>query len=109
MFNEHARAYGRAGADLIVIPRAAGTSHTRWLAAGAMAAVVSGSYVVSSNRVGNASCGITFGGVGFVFGPDGELIAKTSAQQPVMSFELDLERSRAAKSQYPRYVKELPQ
>ena len=106
MFNEHARAYGRAGADLIVIPRAAGTSYNRWLAAGAMAAVVSGSYVVSSNRVGTAPGGPSFGGVGFAFAPGGELIAKTSIEQPVVSFELDVEASLAAKNKYPCYVEE---
>jgi len=108
MFNEHARAYGRAGADLIVIPRATGTSHARWLTAGAMAAVVSGSYVVSSNRVGTSPGGPVFGGVGFAFAPGGELIAQTSSQQPVVSFELDLETSRAARHNYPCYVPELP-
>lgn len=52
MFNEHARHYGRAGADLIVVPRATRQSQEKWVTAGSMAAIVSGSYVVSSNRVG---------------------------------------------------------
>lgn len=108
MFNEHARAYGRAGADLIVIPRASGTSHARWLTAGAMAAVASGSYVVSSNRVGVDPGGTTFGGGGFAFAPGGELLARTSVEQPVMAFDLDLETARAAKRNYPCYVPELP-
>ena len=51
MFNEHARRYGRSGADVILVPRAAGKeSLSRWLVAMRMAAIVSGCYVISSNR-----------------------------------------------------------
>ena len=45
MFNERARELGRAGADLIVTPRATGMNIHRWMVAGAMAAIVSGCYV----------------------------------------------------------------
>jgi len=37
MFNERARELGRAGADLIVTPRASGMNIHRWMVAGAMA------------------------------------------------------------------------
>ena len=45
MFNERARAYGRQGASLIVIPRASGREIESWKIAGAMASIVSGAYV----------------------------------------------------------------
>jgi N-carbamoylputrescine amidase len=52
MFNERARAYGRQGAALIVIPRATGQNAQPWKIAASMASLISGAYVASSNRVG---------------------------------------------------------
>jgi N-carbamoylputrescine amidase len=106
MFNEHARRYGRAKADLIAVPRATGTSVASWRTACAMAALVSGSYVVSSNRIGGSEGSPCFGGKGFAFAPDGTLIAETSEQDPLVCFELDLETSRRQKREYPCYVSE---
>jgi N-carbamoylputrescine amidase len=106
MFNEQARAYGRANVDLIAVPRAAGTSHERWMVAGAMAAIVSGSYVVSANRAGSSRGSPNFGGLGFAFSPTGELISQTSSADPVMTFELDLAVSRKQKASYPCYVRD---
>ena len=65
MFNERARELGRAGADLIVTPRATGMNIHRWMVAGAMAAIVSGCYVASANRIGQTRDGLQFGGAGF--------------------------------------------
>jgi N-carbamoylputrescine amidase len=62
MFNEHARAYGKQGVSLIVIPRATGANTEPWKIAGAMSSLVSGAYVVSSNRVGRSRSGTLFGG-----------------------------------------------
>lgn len=107
MFNEWARAYRRQGAHLIVVPRASGQSMVAWKAAAAMAAVVSGCYLVSSNRVGQAADGFLFGGKGFAFAPNGTLIAETSAHSPVLSFDLDVNRVQNQQKQYPCYVKEL--
>jgi N-carbamoylputrescine amidase len=98
MFNERARTYGRGGAALIAIPRATGPA-AMWRTAGQMAAIASGSYVVSSNR-----CGGTFAGDGFAFAPDGTLLAATSQTQWLGSIEIDrgaVERQREA---YPCYV-----
>jgi N-carbamoylputrescine amidase len=75
MFNERARAYGKSGAHLIAVPRATGRSLAPWKTAGAMAAIASGCYVVSSNRVGSASGGPTFGGGAYAFAPDGSLLS----------------------------------
>jgi N-carbamoylputrescine amidase len=51
MFNEYARRFGRAGVQLIAVPRAMPpiTAHMFDVVL-QMAAVVSGAYVVSSNR-----------------------------------------------------------
>jgi N-carbamoylputrescine amidase len=62
MFNEHPRQYRRRGADLIAVPRATGSAHECWITAGKMASIVSGSYVVSSNRVGHSADAPRFGG-----------------------------------------------
>ena len=79
----------------------------RWEAAGAMAAIVSGCYVVSSNRVGPGRGEVRFGGNGFAFAPDGTCIARTSAAQPVVSIEIDPERVVRQRAEYPCYVDEL--
>jgi N-carbamoylputrescine amidase len=106
MFNEWARHYGRQGAHLIVVPRATGQNFTQWKTAASMAAIVSGCYVVSSNRVGQYDDTLTFGGKGFAFAPDGILICETTAQNPVVSFELDLDLVKCQQTQYPCYVLE---
>jgi N-carbamoylputrescine amidase len=106
MFNEHARHYGREGADLIAIPRATGTCIDNWLAAGKMAAIVSGSYVVSSNRVGLSNRGVTFGGAGFAYHPDGSLMAMTTPEQPLLVIEVEPAVSARQRASYPCYVVE---
>ena len=106
-FTEWARHYRRQGASLIAVPRAAGESLRTWLPAAKTAAIVSGCYVASSNRVGAVSPQLTFGGRGFCIAPDGSLIAETSAAQPVVVFEMDLEVSAAQQREYPCYVEEL--
>jgi N-carbamoylputrescine amidase len=107
MFNERARAYGKQKVSLIVIPRASGLGTESWKIAGAMASLVSGAYVVSSNRVGHASGGTHFGGCGFAYAPKGRLLAVTSPETPVQTFDLDSELVSAAQRDYPCYVPEL--
>jgi N-carbamoylputrescine amidase len=117
MFNEHARAYGKQKASLIVIPRASGTDIDSWKIAGAMASLVSGAYVVSSNRVssnraGRSKNGTQFGGGGFAYapvrlGPQGRLLSETSPANPVQTFDLDPKIAASAQSAYPCYVPEL--
>jgi N-carbamoylputrescine amidase len=106
-FNEHARHYGRLGADVIVAPRATGTSLHRWKIAGMMAAIVSGAYLISSNRIGVGRLGQEFGGGGFAISPDGHIVGETDGETPLAVTTLDLSISAAQKSQYPCYVKEL--
>jgi N-carbamoylputrescine amidase len=106
MFSEHARAYGKQHAALIAIPRSSGSDLVSWKTAGAMASIVSGAYVVSSNRAGVSKRGTRFGGGGFAFAPHGRLLGVTDAENPVQSFELDVAASIAAQREYPCYIPE---
>ena len=107
MFNEWARHYRRQGAQLIIVPRASEASIKNWKTAASMAAIVSGCYVVSSNRVGIANSQLEFGGKGFAFAPDGTQISETSKTDPVVSFELDTSLVQQCQTQYPCYVSEI--
>jgi N-carbamoylputrescine amidase len=107
MFNERARAYGRQAASLLAIPRATGTEIEPWRISGAMASLVSGAYVVSSNRVGRSKNGTHFGGGGFAYAPQGRLLALTTPTHPVQVFELDARSVESAQRSYPCYVPEL--
>jgi N-carbamoylputrescine amidase len=107
MFNERARAYGKQGASLVVIPRASGVDIESWKIAGAMASLVSGAYVVSSNRVGCSKGGTRFGGGGFAYAPHGRLLSTTDPANPVQTLELDREMATFAQLEYPCYVPEL--
>ena len=99
-FTQHAF----AGADIIAVPRATAIETTeKWLAGGMAHAVTSGAFCVSSNR-SEAVSGTTMGGAGWIADPDGTMLAVTSAVQPVIVADLDLEVARTAKSTYPRYV-----
>lgn len=106
MFNEHARHYRRQGAELIVVPRATGRTVEVFLTAGAMASIVSGCYVVSSNRVGHGSNGPVFGGKGFACGPGGNVLAMTSQEEPVSVITIEVEQVRSKQAGYPCYVAE---
>lgn len=106
MFSDKAREYGQQGADLLLVPRATGLSMQYWHIACSMAAIVSGAYVVSSNRVGAEEGGPEFGGGGMAFLPDSTALARTSEAAPIVSFELDMAKSRAQKAEYPCYVRQ---
>lgn len=108
MFNEWARHYRRRGAHVIVVPRASGTSLANWHTAARMAAVVSGCYVLSSNRVSTRlDVEPLFGGVGFAYSPTGELLYETSDGLPLATVQIDLELVQRAQCSYPCYVREL--
>lgn len=105
-FGEHARSYARQGVHILANPRATELgSIEKWLAGGRAASVMSGAYCLSSNRTGGNEL-FTWGGMGWITDPDGEVLARTSAKEPFVSKEIDLERAEAAKKSYPRYVKE---
>jgi N-carbamoylputrescine amidase len=107
MFNERARAYGKQRASLLVIPRASGVNTEPWKVAGAMASLVSGAYVVSSNRVGRSRGGTLFGGGGFAYAPQARFLAMTTSANPVEVLELDPAVSKLAQQEYPCYVADL--
>ncbi len=98
----HARGYGKEGVELIAVPRATGKATTeKWLAGGKVAAVVSGAFCISSNRAGQRG-EATFGGCGWVIGPDAQLLGLTSKDEPYVSVDLDLNMAKKAKKTYPR-------
>ena len=107
MFNERARAYGKQKASLILIPRASGVNIESWKIAGAMVSLVSGAYVVSSNRIGRSKGGTQFGGGGFAYAPQGQLMAVTSPATPLRTVDLDPKLCTLAQGAYPCYVPEL--
>ena len=107
MFNERAPAYGRQGTSLIVIPRASGVNIESWKIAGAMASLVSGAYVVSSNRSGR-SRGVL--GLAASVSPmhrkDGCWVV-TISTDPLQMVDLDPKIATSAQRAYPCYVPEL--
>jgi len=108
MFTEWARHYRRRGAHVIVVPRASGTSIEVWQTAARMAAIVSGCYVLSSNRVSpHLTDEPLFGGAGFAYSPTGELLQETSDGLPLAVIRIDHESVRRAQRGYPCYVREL--
>jgi N-carbamoylputrescine amidase len=107
MFNEHARAYGKQKVSLIVMPRASGVDIESWKTAGAMASLVSGAYVISSNRIGQSRAGTNFGGGGFAYAPQGRLLTVTTRTKPLQTLDLDPQMVASAQRAYPCYVPEL--
>ena len=106
-FMERARAYGRAGAHLILNPRATGRATVdKWLLAGRSAAIVSGAFALSSNRVNQVGDTPEFGGQGWVIGPEGEVLGSTSQERPFVTVDIDIAQAELAKTTYPRYVLE---
>jgi len=95
-------AYSATGVQVILSPRATAAATTeKWLSVGVVAAVRSGAYSLSSNRVDpTGACG----GVGWIIAPDGEILATTSAEAPFATVNIDLAAPIAARDQYPRYV-----
>src|SRR5882672_9349841 len=86
----------------IIAPRATAAAKTgKWLSLGTVAAVASGCYCLSSNRVqSDGGCG----GVGWIIEPDGALLARTSNVEQFCTREIEPSRSRLARKTYPRYV-----
>ena len=103
---DESRRYGMRGADIIVVPRAtSATTRDQWVVGGRAAAIVSGAYCLSSNRCDAGTAGVAFAGHAWIIDPDGDLMALTSDAEPFLTREIDVERARAAKATYPRYVR----
>jgi N-carbamoylputrescine amidase len=95
-------AYAERGVQAILSPRATAADTTvKWLSVGVVAAVRSGAFSLSSNRVDSTGA---CGGVGWVIDPEGMIVATTSANAPFATVEIDLAASGAARRSYPRYV-----
>jgi N-carbamoylputrescine amidase len=94
--------YAEADVQVILSPRATGAeTRARWLAAGVVAAVRSGAYSISSNRVEpSGSCG----GAGWVISPEGRVVATTTPEAPFATVGVDLAAADSARAGYPRYV-----
>lgn len=94
-------AYAAAGVQVILSPRATSAAmRARWLSIGVVAAVRSGAYSVSSNRVEHAgACGGSW-----VIAPDGSILAMTTAKAPFATVDVDLAAADRARTTYPRYV-----
>jgi N-carbamoylputrescine amidase len=71
-----------------------------------MASLVSGAYVVSSNRVGRAKGGTRFGGGGYAYAPYGRFLAMTDQTHPIQVVDLDPGMVTSAQREYPCYVRE---
>ena len=99
---EQARLYGKAQVHLIVTPRLTGAATLdKWLAGGRVAAILAGAFGLSSNRHDDAK---GYGGQGWIVGPDGEVLALTTAAEPFATRDIDLSAAERAKHTYPRYV-----
>jgi N-carbamoylputrescine amidase len=84
---------------VILSPRATAAATTaKWLSAGVVAAVRSGAFSLSSNRVEpTGACG----GVGWIIDPYGQILARTTSDAPFATMEIDLSLSAAAQEDYP--------
>ena len=95
-------AYAALGVEILLAPRSTAlATTTKWLAAGVVAAVRSGAFCLSSNRVDEIGAG---GGGGWIVDPAGEVLANTSAAEPFATRDLDLTIAAKAGDGYPRYV-----
>lgn len=93
----------QGGLQAILSPRATAAATTdKWLAVGTVAAVRTGAYSLSSNRADHAAG--TYGGAGWVISPDGALLARTTAEHPFCTVDVDLDAAATARGTYPRYV-----
>lgn len=94
--------YAKQGVQVVLAPRAtAAATRTKWLSAGVVAAVRSGAFCLSSNRVDpTGACG----GAGWIISPDGQVLASTTPEAPCATLDIDLTAATAALNSYPRYV-----
>lgn len=106
-FFEWARHYAASRVDLLCVPRA--TPHSsidKWLAGGQSAAVCSGAYCLSSNLWAPKKAKADLGGLSWIIDPEGDILAKTDADNPFATAEIDLDFAKTSKTTYPRYVPE---
>jgi N-carbamoylputrescine amidase len=92
-------AYVEQAVQVILSPRAtAAATAAKWMSVGVVAAVRSGAFCLSSNRVElTGACG----GMGWIVSPQGQVLATTSAGSPCATIDIDLAASAAARAGYP--------
>lgn len=106
-FMQRGRQYGKAGAHLLVCPRATEKATVdEWLLGARAAAITSGCFVLSSNHWTLPGSEADLGGVGFVVAPSGAVLGTTSRESPFLTVDVDLAEAEAAKQGYPLYVLE---
>jgi N-carbamoylputrescine amidase len=95
-------AYAEGNVQVVLAPRAtAAATSARWLSVGVVAAVRSGAYSVSSNRVDpTGACG----GGSWIISPEGQILATTTPASPFATVDVDLAASNEAREAYPRNV-----
>jgi predicted amidohydrolase len=99
---EQARLYGKENVHLLVTPRLTGAATLdKWLAGGRVAAILAGAFGLSSNRYDEVR---GFGGQGWIVGPDGQVLALTTRDEPCVTRDVELAEAERAKRTYPRYV-----
>lgn len=112
-FGEHSKGLGGLGAQLLYVPRAtAAANFEQWLAAGRVAALLSGAYCVSANLASQPAGlpraagqpGQQFGGHSWIINPDGNVLALTNDDGPFATVRLDLTRVDSRRERYPRYL-----
>lgn len=91
--------YPSLGANAVIAPRATSSATTdRWINLAKTVAVRTGTFCISSNRRDrDGECG----GVGWIIGPRGEELARTSEFEPFVTRDLDLSVCLTVKSEYP--------
>ena len=91
--------YAARAVEVILSPRATAAATTdKWLSVGVVAAVRSGAFSLSSNRVDPAGA---CGGVGWIIDPYGKILARTTPDVPFATVDIDLSVSAAARNGYP--------
>ena len=106
-FFHHARQFANQQIDLLCVPRATPyASLKKWTIGGKSAAIVSGSFCISSNLYNPPGKGADLGGIGWIISPEGEMLNSTNPNRPFITMNINLEESKKAKKTYPRYVEE---
>lgn len=95
-------AYAAQGVQVILAPRAtAAATREKWFSAGVVAAVRSGAFCLSSNRVDPTGAS---GGAAWIIDPDGKILASTTPAAPFATIDVDPGAAATAQASYPRYV-----
>jgi N-carbamoylputrescine amidase len=100
MVSTAARGLGQSGVQVIAAPRATG-GHPRWEVASRMAAIAAGAFVVTANRRG-----ARLAGGSWIVAPDGDILARTNLNAPIVTLEVDLALVASARLTYPRNVRD---